>query len=189
MKIIKTEIPDVLIIKPDVYRDNRGYFFEVWNENEFKKAGITNHWIQDNESKSSYLTIRGLHYQEPPYTQAKLVRVIKGTVIDVAVDIRKDSPTYGKHVAVELSHINKKQLYIPRGFAHGFIVRSNQAIFCYKCDNIYMPSAERGIKYNDKTLAIDWGVEGINEEVLPISDKDKKLPTFKNIKPIEIERN
>ena len=182
MNIIRTEIPGVLIIEPKVFGDARGYFFESWNQAAYEAAGITNKWVQDNESKSCHGVLRGLHYQAAPYTQAKIVRAISGAVLDVAVDIRKGSPTYGKHVAVELSGENKRQLYIPRGFAHGFAVLSDEAVFAYKCDNVYMPSAERGIMFNDPDLGIDWRIAP--DKVL-LSDKDKKHPAFAEIEPWE----
>ena len=182
MNIIETALPGVLIVEPKVFGDSRGYFFESWNQAAYETAGITNKWVQDNESKSCFGVLRGLHYQAAPYTQAKLVRAIAGAVLDVAVDIRKDSPTYGKHVAVELSAENKRQLYIPRGFAHGFAVLSEEAVFAYKCDNIYMPSAERGIMFNDPDLAIDWRID-VSKALL--SDKDKKHTAFADIKPWE----
>ncbi len=182
MNIIKTELPGVLIVEPKVFGDARGYFFESWNQAAFEAAGITNKWVQDNESKSCYGVLRGLHYQAAPYTQAKIVRAIVGTVLDVAVDIRKGSPTYGKHVAVELSGENKRQLYIPRGFAHGFVVLSDEALFAYKCDNVYMPAAERGILFNDPDIGIDW--KNDLSRVL-LSEKDKKHPAFADITPWE----
>ena len=182
MNIIETALPGVLIVEPKVFGDARGYFFESWNQATFEAAGITNKWVQDNESKSCYGVLRGLHYQAAPYTQAKIVRVIAGAVLDVAVDIRKGSPTYGKHVTVELSAENKRQLYIPRGFAHGFAVLSDEAVFAYKCDNIYMPSSERGIMFNDPDLAIDWHVSP-GQWIL--SEKDKKHPAFTDITPWE----
>jgi dTDP-4-dehydrorhamnose 3,5-epimerase len=158
MKVIECAIPEVKIVIPEVFGDQRGYFFESWNAGRFSEAGIDRNWIQDNESKSRAGVIRGLHYQLPPYNQAKLVRVIEGKVLDVAVDIRRDSPAFGKHVAVELSAENKYQLFIPRGFAHGFAVLSESVIFAYKCDNIYMPSAERGIAFDDPQLGINWQI-------------------------------
>lgn len=182
MNIIKTELFGVRIIEPKVFADARGYFFESWNQAKFEAAGITNTWVQDNESKSCFGVLRGLHYQAAPYTQAKIVRAFSGTVLDVVVDIRKGSPTYGKHVAVELSAENKRQLYIPRGFAHGFVVLSDEAIFSYKCDNVYMPSSERGIMFNDSELAIDWHLP--SNKIL-LSDKDKKHPAFADIPPWE----
>jgi len=182
MNIIKTELPGVLILEPKVFGDARGYFFESWNRAAYEAAGISDHWVQDNESKSRYGVLRGLHYQAAPYTQSKLVRVIVGSVLDVAVDIRKGSPTYGRHIAVELSSENKRQLYIPRGFAHGFAVLSDEAVFTYKCDNVYMPSAERGIMFDDPDLAVDWRVR---PDQWILSDKDKKNPAFADIIPWE----
>ena len=180
MKVINTSIDGVYIIEPNVFKDDRGYFFESWNEQALKDAGIDVHWVQDNESFSTYGVLRGLHYQAAPYTQAKLVRVIKGAVLDVAVDIRKDSPTYGKHVAVELTGQNKRQLFIPRGFAHGFVVLSDEVTFSYKCDNIWNKESERGIKWNDKDIGIKWGV---HEESIKLSPKDSLHPCFKSIDP------
>ena len=182
MNIIKTEIPGVLIIEPKVFGDARGYFFESWNQAAYEAAGITNKWVQDNESRSCFGVLRGLHYQAAPYTQAKIVRVISGAVLDVAVDIRKGSPTYGKHVAVELSAENKRQLYIPRGFAHGFAVLSEEALFAYKCDNVYMPSSERGILFNDPALGINWRIDASRAM---LSEKDKLHPAFAEIEPWE----
>ena len=173
------------VLEPKVFGDARGYFFESWNQAAFEAAGITNRWVQDNESKSCYGVLRGLHYQAAPYTQAKIVRAIAGTVLDVAVDIRKGSPTFGKHVAVELSGENKRQLFIPRGFAHGFAVLSDEAIFAYKCDNVYMPPSERGILFNDPALGIDWRID-LAQAVL--SDKDKKHPLLAEIEPWEETR-
>ena len=159
MNIIKTAIEGVVIIEPKVFGDSRGYFFESWKMETYEQAGITCEFVQDNESKSLFGVLRGLHWQAAPYTQAKLVRVISGAVLDVAVDIRKGSPTFGRHVAVELSGENKRQLFIPRGFAHGFAVLRDEAVFAYKCDNIYMPSAERGLRFDDPALGIDWRVK------------------------------
>ena len=182
MNIIETALPGVLIIEPKVFGDARGYFFESWNQAAYEAAGITNKWVQDNESKSCHGVLRGLHYQAAPYTQAKIVRAFIGTVLDVVVDIRKGSPTYGKHIAVELSGDNKRQLYIPRGFAHGFAVLSEEAVFAYKCDNVYMPPAERGVMFNDPDLGIDWRIAP--DQIL-LSDKDKKHPSFADITPWE----
>ena len=182
MNIIETALPGVLIIEPKVFGDARGYFFESWNQAAYEAAGITNTWVQDNESKSCFGVLRGLHYQAAPYTQAKIVRAFTGTVLDVVVDIRKGSPTYGKHIAVELSGENKRQLYIPRGFAHGFVVLSEEAVFAYKCDNVYMPSSERGIMFNDPDLAIDWRIA---PDKILLSEKDKKHPPFASIAPWE----
>ena len=186
MEIIKTALEGVVLIRPKIFGDARGYFFESFNQKGFteKVLGIEYNpedrtlFVQDNESKSSYGVVRGLHFQKPPYAQAKLIRVIKGKVLDVAVDIRKGSPTYGKHVAVELSGENHEQLYIPRGFAHGFSVLSEEAILQYKCDNLYAPQAEGAIIWNDPDLAIDWKLDA--EDVL-LSEKDKMHQQLKDI--------
>ena len=179
MNVIKTDIEGVVIIEPKIFGDARGYFFESWNREKYLEAGIDCEFIQDNESKSRFGVLRGLHYQAAPYTQAKLVRVISGKVLDVAVDIRKGSPTFGKHVAVELSEENKRQLFIPRGFAHGFAVLSEEVLFAYKCDNTYMPPSERGIRFDDPALGIDWRVKP-GQWIL--SPKDEKNPLFKDAK-------
>jgi len=184
MKVIDTEIEDVKIVEPMLFGDARGYFFESWNREKYEAAGIACDWVQDNESKSRFGVLRGLHYQAAPYTQAKLVRVIAGSVLDVAVDIRRGSPTFGKHVTVELSAGNKYQLYVPRGFAHGFAVLSETVIFAYKCDNVYMPSHERGIAFDDPELGIDWRVSP-GEWVL--SDKDRNNPRFADAEYLEAE--
>lgn len=176
MKLIKTPIKDLYVIEPKIFGDNRGYFFESYKKNFFEEHIGKVNFIQDNESMSSYGVLRGLHYQIAPYEQAKLVRVIKGRVLDVAVDIRKNSETFGKHFSIELSEENKKQMFIPSGFAHGFVVLSDLAIFSYKVDNLYSPENERGIKCNDNDLNIDWKIE---ENNLILSDKDKILPSFK----------
>lgn len=173
MNFIEQEIPGVWIIEPAVFNDSRGYFFEAFKKSEFEQHVGNVNFIQDNESKSSYGVLRGLHYQKGEFSQAKLVRVIKGEVLDVAVDIRKDSPTFGKHVAVLLSEENKKQFFIPRGFAHGFLVLSQEAIFTYKVDNIYAPQADAGVIYNDPTIGIQWN---ISEKDILLSEKDQKLP-------------
>jgi dTDP-4-dehydrorhamnose 3,5-epimerase len=178
MKFIKTAIPDVYIIEPSVFGDDRGYFLESFNLEKFEENMFPIKFIQDNESKSSRGVLRGLHFQKPPYAQAKLVRCIKGCVIDVAVDIRKGSPTYGKHISVELSGKNKRQLFVPRGFAHGFSVLSESAVFAYKVDNRYVPESDSGIRYDDKGLNIDWGLK---EEDVQLSFKDKELESFKNL--------
>lgn len=172
MNIIETHIPGLFEIEPRVFADKRGYFFESYNQEKFHQKGLTATFVQDNESKSSYGTIRGLHYQQNPYSQTKLVRVIEGEVYDVAVDLRKGSPTFGKWHGVVLSAENKKQFYIPKGFAHGFSVLSETAIFVYKCDNLYHPETEGGILYNDEELEIDWKIP--SEKNL-ISDKDLLL--------------
>ncbi len=184
MKIIETEIPDVKIVVPDVFGDARGYFFESWSSVKYTEAGINCCWVQDNESKSRFGVLRGLHYQAAPYTQAKLVRVIQGAVLDVALDIRKNSPTFGKHVAVELSAENKYQLYVPRGFAHGFAVLSDEVTFAYKCDNLYKPTHERGIRFDDPALGIDWRV---TPEQFLLSEKDRKNPLFADAEYFETE--
>lgn len=159
MEYIKTKLDGVYIIEPKVFNDARGYFFEAWKQAEFEEHVGAIHFVQDNESKSSYGVLRGLHYQKGEFSQAKLVRVIRGKVIDVAVDIRRSSSTFGQHVAVELSEENKRQFFIPRGFAHGFLVLSEEAIFTYKVDNIYAPQAEACIRWNDPTLQIAWPID------------------------------
>ncbi len=171
---IKTEIADVYIIEPTVFGDNRGYFTETYNSADFKAAGLDYEFVQDNQSKSSKGVLRGLHFQKT-HPQAKLVRVISGEVLDVAVDLRKNSPTYGKWVGAVLSSENKRQLMIPRGFAHGFAVLSESAEFCYKCDDFYHPEDEGGIAWNDPDVAVDWMLDG--EPIL--SEKDKKHPTLR----------
>ena len=181
MKVIETKLEGCYVIEPTVFKDERGYFLESYNQKKFYDTiGKTMVFVQDNESFSSKGVLRGLHYQEKGYAQAKLVRVIEGEVLDVAVDIRKDSLTYGNHISVILSEQNKKQVFIPRGFAHGFVVLSDVAKFSYKCDNFYHKESERGIIYNDIDLKIDWKLD---ESELIISDKDKVLPTFKKLKP------
>ena len=177
MEYIKTEIDGVYIIEPKVFCDARGYFMEAWKQAEFNEHIGKVDFIQDNESKSSYGVLRGLHYQKGDLSQAKLVRVIKGKVLDVAVDIRKSSPTFGKHVMVELSEDNKRQFFIPRGFAHGFLVLSEEAIFTYKVDNPYAPQSETGIRWNDPDLAIEWPIDFSEVQT---SEKDLKQPFFKN---------
>lgn len=169
MKIVKTEIEGVVILEPQVFGDERGYFFESFSQKKFEEEVCKAVFVQDNESKSSYGVLRGLHYQLPPYTQAKLVRVVKGRVLDVNVDIRKDSPTFGKHVAVELSEENKRLLFIPKGFAHGFVVLSDEVIFQYKCDEYYAPGYEGGIAFDDPALGIDWRIP---KEDMILSEKD-----------------
>ena len=178
MEVIKTAIPDVVIIEPRIFGDSRGYFFESFSEKNFVEKVTDTHFVQDNESKSCYGVVRGLHFQKPPYAQSKLVRVVKGRVLDVAVDIRKGSPTYGQHVAVELTEDNHRQFFIPRGLAHGFAVLSEEAIFQYKCDNYYAPQSEGAIAWDDPDLGIDWGVPAA--EVL-LSEKDSKHPYLKDI--------
>ncbi len=177
MDYIETEIKGVCILQPKVFDDARGYFFEAWKKAEFEEHVGKVNFIQDNESKSSYGVLRGLHYQKGEYSQAKLVRVIKGRVLDVAVDIRKSSPTFGKYVMVELSDENKRQFFIPRGFAHGFLVLSEEAIFTYKVDNVYAPQHEASIRWNDEDINIKWPISP--EDVLT-SEKDLKAASFKN---------
>ena len=178
MNFIKTDIDGVFIIEPKVFEDARGYFFESYNEAEFIKNGITNRFVQDNQSKSSYGVIRGLHCQLGEHSQAKLVRVLKGRVLDVAVDIRRGSPTFGKHVAVELSDENNRQLFIPRHFLHGFSVLSDEAVFAYKCDNFYCKESEFGICYDDPEIGIDWKIPA--EKVIT-SEKDRLANKLKDI--------
>ena len=177
MNFLTTDIAGILILEPRIFRDERGYFMETFSQREFdEKVGhIT--FVQDNESMSSYGVMRGLHFQRPPFTQSKIVRCVKGAVLDVAVDIRKESPTYGRHVAVELTEDNHRQLFIPKGFAHGFAVLSDIAVFQYKCDEFYHPESEGGISLMDAGLAIDWRVP-MDKAIL--SDKDKKHPLFKD---------
>ncbi len=173
MNIIKTPIEGLLVLEPQVFRDSRGYFVETYNEQRYREAGIEAQFVQDNQSCSSYGVVRGLHFQLPPYSQAKLVCCTVGRVLDVAVDLRKDSPTFGQWYSVELSEANKRQFFIPRGFAHGFSVLSEQAIFTYKCDNLYHPEADGGILLSDPDLKIDWQVP-VEQRI--ISEKDKKHP-------------
>ncbi len=170
MNIIQTSIPDVLILEPRIFADHRGYFFECFSERWFSKHVCNTHFVQDNESKSTYGVLRGLHFQRAPYAQAKLLRVIEGRILDVAVDIRKNSPTFGQHVALELSSENKCQIFIPRGFAHGFAVLSEEAIINYKCDNYYHPHSEGSILWNDPQLNIDWQLPA---DKIVLSEKDK----------------
>ncbi|MDD3038767.1 dTDP-4-dehydrorhamnose 3,5-epimerase [Bacteroides sp.] len=176
MESIKTNINGVIIIEPRIFKDDRGYFYESFSEREFTEKVCKTIFVQDNQSKSTYGVLRGLHFQCPPYAQSKLVRCIKGKVLDVAVDIRIGSPTYGEYVSVELSEENYRQLFIPRGFAHGFVVLSDEAIFQYKCDNFYNKDSEGAIMWNDPNLGIDWGINS-NDAIL--SDKDKKNTLFK----------
>ena len=177
MDVIKTNIEGVVIIEPRIFKDARGYFFESFSQREFEAKVGKIQFVQDNESMSSYGVMRGLHFQRPPFTQSKLVRVIKGAVLDVAVDIRKNSPTYGKHVAVELTEDNHRQFFVPRGFAHGFAVLSDEAIFQYKCDNFYAPQADGGISILDGDLGIDWHIP-MDKAIL--SEKDTKHPLLKD---------
>lgn len=177
MNIIETSIDGVVILEPRVFGDHRGYFFESFSEQWFIENICNTHFVQDNESSSSYGVLRGLHYQKPPYAQSKLVRVIKGKVLDIAVDIRKGSPTFGEHVSAILSEENKRQFFVPRGFAHGFVVLSESAIFQYKCDNYYAPQSEGAIAYNDPNLKIDWQID---ESKIQLSEKDKQNPMMKD---------
>ena len=175
IEVIKTEIPDVVIVSPRVFGDSRGYFFESWSEKDFREMVRAVNFVQDNESKSRYGVLRGLHFQKGEHSQSKLVRVVSGRVLDVAVDIRRGSPWFGKHVSVELSGDNHRQLFIPRGFAHGFAVLSEVAVFQYKCDNFYAPETEGAIAWNDPALAIDWQIPA--SDVL-LSEKDSRHPVL-----------
>lgn len=176
MNVIKTAIDEVVIIEPRLFKDDRGYFFESFSERDFNTQVRTVRFVQDNESKSSYGVLRGLHFQKPPFAQSKLVRVVKGAVLDVAVDIRKGSPTFGQHVAVELTEENHRQFFIPRGFAHGFSVLTDEVIFQYKCDNFYAPQSEGAIAWNDPALGIDWRIPA---DKVVLSEKDKHHPLLK----------
>ena len=178
MEVIKTDIEGLIVIQPRIFNDARGYFFESFSQREFEEKVGPIRFVQDNESKSTRGVLRGLHFQNPPYTQAKLVSCTKGRVLDVAVDLRIGSPTYGKWFSVELSEENHRQFYIPRGFAHGFSVLSEQAVFTYKCDNLYHPEAEGGLLLSDPDVAIDWQVP---EDKRVISEKDTKHPLFKDL--------
>ena len=187
MEVIKTSIEGVVIIEPRIFKDARGYFYESYSQKEFDEKVRPIHFVQDNESKSSYGVMRGLHFQRPPYTQSKLVRCVRGRVLDVAVDIRKGSPTYGQHVAVELSEENHRQFFIPRGFAHGFAVLSETAVFQYKCDNFYAPQSEGGISILDASLDIDWRIQP-EESIL--SEKDTRHPQLRDFDtPFEYNDN
>ncbi len=173
MNFLKTEIEGLLILEPLVFSDNRGCFFESYSKNKFSESGIDTVFVQDNQSTSKKGVLRGLHFQNPPYAQAKLVSVIKGAVLDVVVDIRKKSPTYGQHVAVELSDVNRRMLYVPEGFAHGFLSLEDDTVFAYKCSNFYQKESENSLLWNDSVLNIDWGIEH------PIlSDKDMMTQSF-----------
>ena len=177
MEVIKTDIEGVVIIEPRIFRDDRGYFFESFSQREFQEKVCNTVFVQDNESKSSYGVLRGLHFQKPPYAQSKLVRVIKGAVLDVAVDIRKGSPTFGQHVAIELTEDNHRQFFIPRGFAHGFSVLTDEVIFQYKCDNFYAPQSEGALAWDDPDLGIDWRLPA--EKVI-LSEKDRHHSRLKD---------
>lgn len=178
MEIIKTNIDGLVIIKPKIFEDSRGYFFESFRKNVFEEQVCANVFVQENESKSAYGVLRGLHFQVPPFEQSKLVRVVKGKVLDVGVDIRNGSPTFGKYVAVELSDENHLQFFIPRGFAHGFVVLSDEAIFQYKCDNYYSPAHEGAIAWNDAAIGIDWKIPA---EDIMLSEKDKNNKSLQEI--------
>lgn len=178
MEIIKTNIEGVVIIEPRIFKDDRGYFFESFSQREFEEKVCETTFVQDNESKSSYGVLRGLHFQKPPFAQSKLVRVIKGAVLDIAVDIRKDSPTFGQYVSVELTGQNYRQFFIPRGFAHGFSVLSDEVVFQYKCDNFYSPQSEGSIAWDDPDLDIDWHIPA--DKVI-LSEKDSRHPRLKDL--------
>lgn len=178
MKVIKTNIEGVVIIEPKIFNDNRGYFFESFSQREFNEKVSNITFVQDNESKSSYGVLRGLHFQKPPYAQSKLVRVVKGAVLDIAVDIRKDSPTFGKYESCLLTEENHKQFFLPKGMAHGFVVLSDEAIFQYKCDEFYHPESEGAISWNDPTINIDWNID-TNDIIL--SEKDKHHKTLREL--------
>lgn len=177
MEVIKTAIEGVIILEPRVFKDARGYFFESFSQREFEEKVCHTTFVQDNESYSCYGVVRGLHFQKPPFTQAKIVRVVQGSVLDVVVDLRKSSPTYGQHVAVELNEDNRRQLFIPHGFAHGFSVLSDHVLFQYKCDNYYAPQSEGGILWNDPALHIDWRIPA---DKIILSEKDTKHPLLKD---------
>jgi len=175
MEIVETRIPDLYVVKPTVFKDHRGYFFESYNKEAFLRSGIDQNFVQDNESKSAKGVLRGLHFQKPPFAQGKLVRVIKGAVRDVAVDLRKSSPTYGQWASINLTEDNKWMYWVPPGFAHGFVTLEDDTVFFYKCTNVYNKSSEGSIRWDDVSLNIDWGVEN------PLlSDKDKVSPLFKD---------
>ncbi len=179
MKFIPQKIPEVILIEPEIHGDNRGYFLETFRQDLFEQAvGHQVCFKQDNESKSSKGVLRGLHFQAPPFSQSKLVRVIYGSVLDVAVDIRVDSPNYGQYVAIELTDLNQYQLFIPRGFAHGFVVLSETAVFAYKVDNYYAPDFDMGLAYNDESIAINWQIK---DDLLQLSEKDKMQPTLEKL--------
>ena len=180
INVLHTNLPGVLILEPKVFGDARGYFFESWSQRDFEEAVGPVDFVQDNESKSSYGVLRGLHFQRAPFAQSKLVRVVSGRVLDVAVDLRKGSPTFGQHVAVELNGENHRQCFIPRGFAHGFAVLSPEAVFQYKCDNFYHPEAEGAIAWNDPALGIDWKLP---EADILLSERDKHHPLLSQLNP------
>ena len=178
MNVIETSLKGLIILEPKIFGDSRGYFFESYNKEQFKKdTGLDIDFVQDNQSKSCYGVLRGLHFQKPPYAQSKLVRVVKGRVLDVSVDIRKNSPTFGQYEAIEISEENQRQIFIPHGFAHGFAVLSNEVIFQYKCDNFYNKESEGAIAWNDPEIGIDWGIPSAD---IILSDKDKVNPLLKD---------
>ncbi len=179
MKIRETPIQDLLILEPKIFKDPRGYFFEIYNQKTFSPLGLDLQFVQDNESFSNYGTLRGLHFQKGAYAQAKLVRAVQGEIWDVAVDLRATSPTFGKSFGTRLSSENKNQFFIPRGFAHGFVVLSESALVCYKCDNFYSPENEGGIHFADPDLAVDWIIK---PEEIVVSDKDRENPSFRSIR-------
>lgn len=181
MNVIKTKIEGLVIIEPKVFFDGRGYFFESFSQQRFNELVAPITFVQDNESKSSYGVLRGLHFQKPPYTQSKLVRVVKGAVLDVAVDLRRNSPTFGQYESVLLTEENKRQFFVPQGFAHGFAVLSEEAVFQYKCDNYYAPKSEGSVLWNDPAIGIDWQLPA---EVIQLSDKDKKAVLLKDLEVI-----
>ena len=181
MKVIKTKLEGVVIIEPQVFFDDRGYFFESFSQQRFNEQVAPITFVQDNESKSSYGVLRGLHFQKPPFAQSKLVRVVKGKVLDVAVDLRKGSPSFGQYESVVLSEENKRQFFIPQGFAHGFAVLSEEAIFQYKCDNYYAPQSEGSVRWNDPTIGIDWQLP---EKDIILSAKDEKAPLLSQLTSI-----
>lgn len=181
MNVIKTKIEGLVIIEPKVFFDGRGYFFESFSQQRFNELVAPITFVQDNESKSSYGVLRGLHFQKPPYTQSKLVRVVKGAVLDVAVDLRRNSPTFGQYESVLLTEENKRQFFVPQGFAHGFAVLSEEAVFQYKCDNYYAPQSEGSVLWNDPAICIDWQLPA---EVIQLSDKDKKAVLLKDLEAI-----
>lgn len=183
MKVIPTALPDVLLFEPVVFRDRRGYFFESFRQDVFERHAGSRTFVQDNESCSSYGVLRGLHFQRPPHTQGKLVRVVRGAVLDVAVDVRKGSPTFGRHAVEILSDENHRMLWVPPGFAHGFVVLSETAVFNYKCDAYYNPSSEAGFSWADPSIGIDWRIPGSD---IRLSEKDACLPLLSTIEPLEI---
>ena len=187
IKVTSCDIEGLYVIEPTVFKDERGYFVETYNQNDFKEAGLNMVFVQDNQSMSVKGVLRGLHFQRPPHAQSKLVRCVRGAVLDVAVDIRRGSPTYGRHVAVELTEDNHLQLFIPRGFAHGFAVLSAEAVFQYKCDNYYAPEADGGISIRDASLGIDWRIP---EEKIILSEKDTRHPLLRDfVSPFEYNEN